>query len=78
MAGQARVEQMNVPEQTQDCGCGCGGALCGTAGQDCGCGCGGLASGGERQEVVFVGSLPDRDTGVLSNKQCNCGCGCSD
>ena len=76
IAGQARVEQMDVPEQTQDCGCGCGGAQCVGAGQDCGCGCGGLACGGEMQEIVFVGSLADRDTSVPSTRQCDGGCGC--
>ena len=76
MAGQARVEQVNVQEQIQDCGCGCGGALRSNVRQDCGCGCGGLACGAEWQEIVFVGSVADRDKSAPSAQQCDCGCEC--
>lgn len=68
MAEQARVEQVNVQEQKQDCGCGCGGALCGTATGDCGCGCGGIACGSEKQPVVFIGSVADRDMGAIRSQ----------
>ena len=76
MAGQVRVEEMNTPELRQDCGCGCGGALCGTAGGDCGCGCGGALCGSATQELVLVGSLADRDPNGSVSRECDCGCEC--
>ena len=60
MAEQAKVEETIAHEQRNDCGCGCGGAVCGT----------------ERQEVVFVTSLPDRETNKPNSEQCDCGCEC--
>ena len=76
MAGEVRVENVNISEQTQDCGCGCGGAQCSAAGQDCGCGCGGLACGAEKQEIVFVGSVSDQNVSPPTAQQCDGSCGC--
>ena len=75
MAGQAKVEEMNTLELRQDCGCGCGGALCGTATHDCGCGCSGLACETAAQEVVLVGAL-GRDANDATAQKCDCGCEC--
>ena len=59
-------------EQKQDCGCGCGGALCETAARDCGCGCGGLSCGEARlQEIVFVGSVADLVDSSAVAKECD-------
>ncbi len=60
MAGQVQLKEMTPQERKQDCGCGCGGALCGAT----------------HQEVVWVGfgkpvALKEGKAG-----QCNCGCGC--
>ena len=52
MVEQIRVQELTTPEQ--DCGCGCGGGLCGTAKNDCGCGCGGGECGNTQQDLVFV------------------------
>ena len=76
MAGQTRVEEMNTPELKQDCGCGCGGALCATATHDCGCGCGGAACETVAQEMVLVGALAGRDAKGSAAEDCDCGCEC--
>ena len=73
MAQQTRIEELNIVEQGQDCGCGCGGASYKSAGQDCGCGCGGAQCGtATQQEVVLVGSLAVQD----ATEQCDGSCGC--
>jgi hypothetical protein len=52
------TQELNMPGQKQDCGCGCGGDLCGTG----------------WQELVFVGSKETRDRNELTAKGCGCGC----
>ena len=74
MPGQTRIEEMNTPELKQDCGCGCGGAACGTATDNCGCGCGGTACGTVTQEMTFVGVLPDRRPDASCSCDGSCGC----
>jgi hypothetical protein len=78
MVGQSRVEEMKVIAETQDCGCGCGGAAYESATADCGCGCGGAQCGSATQEVVFVGSITDLSAAGSTAEKCDCGCGCSD
>ena len=56
MSEQIRDRGLSIQEPTQDCGCGCGGGLCGAAKSDCGCGCGGSRCGTAQQELVFVDS----------------------
>ena len=77
MAQQTRIEELNSVEQSQDCGCGCGGASCESVGQDCGCGCGGASCAtAAQQEVVLVGSLSSQDATKPSTEQCDGSCGC--
>ena len=76
MAGQTKVEEMTAPESKQDCGCGCGGASCGSATQDCGCGCGGSACENLTQEVVLVGALTDRRRDTSTSSLCTARNGC--
>ena len=78
MVGQLKVEEMKVTAETQDCGCGCGGAACESATTDCGCGCGGAQCGSATQEMVFVGSIPDRNAEGSIAQTCDCGCDCCD
>lgn len=76
MAGQTKVEEMTAPESKQDCGCGCGGASCGSATQDCGCGCGGSACESVAREVVLVGALAGPEASGSGAQECDCGCEC--
>lgn len=78
MVEQIRVQELTIREQRQDCGCGCGGGLCGTARQDCGCGCGGEACGTTQQALVLVNSaqVAEMRQQAASNT-CDCGCSCS-
>jgi len=73
MVEQIRVQELNIPEQKQDCGCGCGGSSCGSATNDCGCGCGGSACGTAQQELVLVGSA---QVAEMRRKAASKGCGC--
>ena len=45
------AQELTADEQTQDCGCGCGGDA---AKSDCGCGCGGVRCGTTQQELLLV------------------------
>ncbi|MCH7606124.1 MAG: MerR family transcriptional regulator [Chloroflexi bacterium] len=58
MAALTGVEDITESNQKQDCGCGCGGAACGTTNNDCGCGCGGNACGSSWQKLVWLDSAP--------------------
>lgn len=60
MARQVQIKEVTKPELKQDCGCGCGGALCGAA----------------RQQVIWVGSRKSEVAQETKTGQCNCGCGC--
>ena len=60
MAEALRVEETTAKEQTQDCGCGCGGALCGS----------------NRQELVWVDSPEAAATIKATAETCGCGCEC--
>ena len=60
MAGQARVEEVTRQERKKDCGCGCGGALCGSA----------------PQEVILVGFPKVVASKEAKAGQCDCGCEC--
>ena len=75
MAELTGVENIAETNLKQDCGCGCGGAACGTTSNDCGCGCGGNACGSSWQELVWLepnqaASLPEQSVG----QRCECGC----
>ena len=48
-----QIDSQGLNNREQDCGCGCGGGLCGTAQGDCGCGCGGDLWTNQ-QELVLV------------------------
>lgn len=61
MAGQVRVEEMTGQQPKQDCGCGCGGALCGTT----------------RQQVILEGFTRPATALKGKASRCDCGCGCS-
>ena len=54
MAEQDRVQGLTAQEKNQDCGCGCGGGLCGAAKSDCGCGCGGDRGTNQENLVWWV------------------------
>lgn len=78
MVGQVELKEVIRQEHKQDCGCGCGGAFCGTARQDCGCGCGGDHCGAVRQELVLVGfpkGIAAKE-GQLGQCGCDGSCGC--
>lgn len=60
MAGEAKIEEMTREERKQECGCGCGGALCGTA----------------RQEATWVDAEKAMAARGTRADQCDCGCGC--
>lgn len=60
MARQVRVEEVTKQEPQQDCGCGCGGSLCGTA----------------RHEVILVGFPKAVTAKESNTGQCDCGCEC--
>lgn len=62
MAGQVRVEEVTTQMPRQECGCGCGGTVCGSA----------------RQEVVLVGfpkGIAAKE-GQLGQCGCDGSCGC--
>ncbi len=78
MVEQIRVQELTTEEQKQDCGCGCGGSLCGAARNDCGCGCGG-ESGTTQQELVLVDSAQVaemRQQAASNSCGCDGSCGC--
>lgn len=60
MTGQVRVEEVTREEHKQDCGCGCGGALCGTT----------------HQEVIWVSPEKAMAAKKARAEQCDCGCEC--
>ena len=62
MAGQAKIEELTTQEHRQDCGCGCGGTLCGTA----------------RQELIWVDSPKAVAAKETAAGECDCSCGCDD
>ena len=45
------IQETTAGQQSQDCGCGCGGDA---AKSDCGCGCGGVRCGTTQQELLLV------------------------
>ena len=61
MVEQVRVQELTSQEQKPDCGCGCGGSLCGTT----------------QQELVLVDSaqVAEMRQQAASNT-CECGCSC--
>ncbi len=79
MVEQVRVQELTPLEQKQDCGCGCGGSLCGTIKNVCGCGCGGSLCGTAQQELVWVDSAQVAEMKQRAVKNiCSCdgSCGC--
>ena len=63
MIEQVRVQELTTQEQKKDCGCGCGGSMCGTA----------------QQELVWVDSaqVAGMKQRVVSNFYgCDGSCGC--
>ncbi len=58
MARQVRVEEVTEQKPKQDCGCGCGGGLCGTS----------------RQEVIKIGSPEAVAAKASNTGQCGCEC----